>query len=192
MNGLKKLLIASMAVAALGISTEALGCATCGCSAEAVQAEKEACPPGCGKSCCAQKPKTGCCPVKAREACQTKRGCAAKVKKAGSAEIDTAALKRLLASDKKVTILDARSGKWDDKRRIPGADNLAASASAEEVGKKIPVKDALVVTYCANTECQASGKLAAHLKQLGYKNVIEYPKGIEGWEADGNEVVKVD
>jgi rhodanese-related sulfurtransferase len=33
--------------------------------------------------------------------------------------------------------------------------------------------------------------LAAHLKKLGYTNIMEYQEGIEGWIKAGNKVEKV-
>lgn len=110
--------------------------------------------------------------------------------KAEVAEINTAGLKALLDAGATVTVLDARSGKYDDGRRIPGAAALAADASEEDAAKAIGSKDALVVTYCANLKCPASAMLAHRLKELGYKNVIEYPYGIDGWDAAGNAVEK--
>jgi len=87
-----------------------------------------------------------------------------------------------------VAVFDARTGKYDDGKRIPGAGALNAESTAEEVAKAIKEKDSLVVTYCANLHCPASSKLAAHLRELGYKNVLEYRDGIAGWLADGNKV----
>ena len=55
----------------------------------------------------------------------------------------------------------------------------------------IPSKNSLVVTYCSNPKCPASGMLAANLKKLGYKTVLEYPHGIEGWVAAGQKHEKV-
>jgi rhodanese-related sulfurtransferase len=134
--------------------------------------------------------------------CEPKDGCAsgACMPKAGAAhgkmmakevamdakqkpDINTAVLSTLLRSGVPVTVLDARTGKYDDGRRIPGAQALSPEASAEEAAKLIPSKESLVVTYCANLHCPASAALAAHLRKLGYKNVLEYPYGIEGWAA---------
>jgi len=107
-----------------------------------------------------------------------------------AAIINTKALKQMLAAGSKVVVLDARSGKWDDGRRIPGAKALSSSASEEEAAALISSKDALVVTYCTNLKCPASAQLAKRLKELGYKNIIEYPYGIEGWVAEGNAIDK--
>lgn len=105
----------------------------------------------------------------------------------GSA-IDTAALAALLRAKTALTLLDARSGKYDDGKRISGAKSLNAASTDEEVARTIPAKDALVVTYCAGPKCSASGQLAERLRKDGYKNVIEYPQGIAGWIEAGNAV----
>jgi rhodanese-related sulfurtransferase len=105
------------------------------------------------------------------------------------ATIDTAALATLLKAKVPMVVFDARSGKYDDGRRIPGATQLSSKATAAQVAKAIPKKDSLVVTYCSNLKCPASAKLAKHLKSLGYTNVIEYPKGIQGWAEAGQTVV---
>ncbi len=105
------------------------------------------------------------------------------------AEIDTEALKELVKSGACV-IVDARSGKWDTGERIPGAVALTSGADPAVVEKALGKKDSLVITYCSNVQCPASHMLAVYLKGLGYDNVIEYPKGIDGWKAAGNAVEK--
>ncbi|KKM05617.1 hypothetical protein LCGC14_1752310, partial [marine sediment metagenome] len=42
--------------------------------------------------------------------------------------------------------------------------------------------------YCVNLKCPASKNLYIHLKKLGYKNVLEYPFGIERWLESGNDI----
>lgn len=113
-----------------------------------------------------------------------------KGQKSKHAEVNTAALKALLDAKAAVTVLDARSGKYDDGRRIPGAQSLNASSTGEEIAKVLPDKAALVVTYCAGLTCPASTKLAEKLKELGYSNVVEYPEGIAGWTEAGNAVTE--
>ncbi|HOX07896.1 MAG TPA: rhodanese-like domain-containing protein [Planctomycetota bacterium] len=105
-------------------------------------------------------------------------------------EINTQVLATLIDSGAPMVILDARTGKYDDGRRIPGAKALSPQASAAEAAKVIPAMETLVVTYCANTHCPASGKLAAALRTMGYKHVLEYPYGIDGWAAAGMKVEK--
>ncbi len=98
-------------------------------------------------------------------------------------------LAKLIADKAPVIILDARSGKWDDGKRIPGAKQLTDKSTPEEVGKLLPDKAAKIVTYCSNLKCPASLHLAEHLKKLGYTNVIKYPGGLEDWLKAGREVV---
>ncbi len=106
------------------------------------------------------------------------------------ATVETAALAVLVKSGVPLVLLDARTGKFDDGRRIPGAKQLSPKATAEDAAALIKAKDSLVVTYCANTKCPASGHLAERLKELGYTNVLEYPQGIEGWTKAGLSVEK--
>ena len=97
-------------------------------------------------------------------------------------------LENIIESNVPMVLLDARSGKWDDKSRIPGAQSLNDKSTREEVEKIIKTKDTLVVTYCSNLKCPASNRLYIHLKKLGYKNVLEYPFGIQGWLEAGNDI----
>lgn len=136
------------------------GCGACGPAAAA--GAKTACGFDCAKACC---------------------GLAAKE----TAAITTAVLKTLLEANAAV-VLDARSGKWDDGKRVPGASSLSPNATAEGAADLIPSKDALVVTYCSSTRCSASSMLARRLRELGYKNILEYPVGIAGWIEGGNDV----
>ncbi len=106
------------------------------------------------------------------------------------AKINTAALAALIAAKAPMIILDARSGKYDDGKRIPGAKSLNADSSDDAIKALLPDKSALIVTYCANLDCPASHKLAEKLIKSGYVNLIEYPEGIEGWQKAGREVEK--
>jgi rhodanese-related sulfurtransferase len=177
--------VAALAVA--GIVTQAKAeCGKCG------PAETEVAKPACKSACtaaakaCAPGCKKSCGGGKAGEAC--KPGCEKACCAGEIAKLNTSGLKALLGSGVNVTVLDARSGKYYDGRRIPGAASLSPKATAEEAAGAIPSKDALVVTYCSNLKCQASNMLATQLKGLGYKNVIEYPNGIAGWADAGLEV----
>lgn len=142
-----------------------------------------------GKTCghCAPKAEAGC---PAKGACGAKAAATADAAapKAAYGTVDTAALQKLLASGTALVLLDARTGKWDDGQRLPGAKALAPDATAEQAAAAVPAKDSLVVTYCSNTKCPASAKLAERLVELGYTNVLKYPDGIQAWTAAGNKV----
>jgi len=132
----------------------------------------------CGTSAKAGECKDGACAVgKDGKACCEEHGV-----------VNTAALATLIRTKVPVTILDARSGKYDDGKRVPGARQLSPAAKDEDVAKALPDKQALIVTYCAGPGCPASKELAEHLEKLGYTNVIEYPEGIPAWIKAGNTV----
>lgn len=106
--------------------------------------------------------------------------------KAEKATLNTAALKTLMANNVQMIVVDARTGKYDDGRRIGNAQTLSPQATAEEIAKVIPSKDDLVVAYCSNVKCPASTYLWTHLNKMGYHNVVVYPEGIDGWMAAEN------
>ena len=93
--------------------------------------------------------------------------------------------------DGHVVALDARTGAFDDGRRVPGARMLAPTAKDAEVTALLPDKKALVVTYCTGLKCPASHMLGEKLRAMGYVNVLEYHEGIDGWAAAGNAVEQV-
>ena len=106
--------------------------------------------------------------------------------------IDTEGLQQIVSEGSSATIIDARSAKYDDGKRIPGAIALTADASDENIAAALPNKDAQIVTYCSNLKCPASDKLAKRLTALGYNNVVKYPEGIEGWSTAGQKVVETE
>ena len=65
---------------------------------------------------------------------------------------------------------------------------MTTESSEDAVAAALPSKDALVVAYCSNLKCPASAKLAEKLVGLGYKNVLKYPEGLEGWIQSGYEI----
>lgn len=102
--------------------------------------------------------------------------------------VTPADVKKLLDSKEPVVLVDARSGKYDDGRRIGDALSLNAKSDEKEIAKLLPDKDAKIVAYCANLKCPAGPEFARHLKKLGYKNVHELPVGIDGWVEAGHPV----
>lgn len=135
---------------------------------------------------CSTAKKAECSSGKKAES--TAQSCAADHKGHAVKTLSTDELKAVVESEKAVVVLDARSGKYDDGRRIPGAKTLSEKSTPEEVAKVVGDKDTEVVTYCSNLQCPASARLAAHLKKLGYTHVTEYPEGIAGWVEAGNTV----
>lgn len=108
------------------------------------------------------------------------------------AAVDTATMAILLRANVPVVLLDARSERDDDGKRIPGAVRLPAGSTAYQVQQAVGRKGRLVVTYSGSLPCPASLKLYRHLRNLGYDNVLDYPDGLAGWQAAGYPVERTD
>ena len=119
--------------------------------------------------------------------CPPKKSCSSEVAKK-KAELNTPALKALVDAKLPLVILDARSGKYDDGRRIGNAKQLSHQAGPREIAQLVPSKQSLVVTYCGGVKCPLSKMLATRLEKLGYTNVIEFPQGMKGWTQAGFSV----
>ena len=115
---------------------------------------------------------------------------AAKTEQHAYGILDSAALKALVTAKTPMVLVDARTPKWDDGRRIPGALYVPADSDDAAIAKALPDKNALIVAYCTNLQCPASKMLAEKLVKSGYKNVMKYPDGLEGWIAAGNAVTE--
>jgi rhodanese-related sulfurtransferase len=169
--GVMRIGISVLAVTAIcALGADALACDGCGCQAAA-------------------KPKAECkaaCAA-AKTACES---CPAKAGTHGYTKIDTDGLDKLIQSGEEFVLIDARSGKYDDGRRIGSAKQLAATASEEEIAKALPNKDAKIVAYCSSKKCPASAMLLDRLATLGYKDLVKYPDGIGGWADAGKPVKK--
>ncbi|MBF0243818.1 MAG: rhodanese-like domain-containing protein [Planctomycetes bacterium] len=146
----------------------------------------------CDKCKAADKAKCGKCKTKAKCGKCTADAECDRCKARKSASISTEELKELLVSQTPPLLLDARTGKFDDGQRIPGALSLHAGSSPEEIAKALPSKEALIVTYCANLKCPASSHLTKLLRKQGYKNIREYSQGIQGWISAGGSVDKAE
>lgn len=183
--------IAAVLGAGLSVYVHA-GCGACGGDAGHTHAKKAAVKTQTDakavcQACTADKKPCKACPVAA-----TAKAKAAKAKAVAHAvkTVTTDQLANMIEKNETVVVLDARSGKYDDGRRIPGAKSLNAKSTPEEVAAVVGDKDTKIVTYCSGVKCPASGYLAKHLTKLGYKNVIEYPEGIAGWAESGKKVEK--
>lgn len=111
-----------------------------------------------------------------------------KVEAVEVSKINTKALWAMVSARVAVAIVDARTGKWDDGVRIPGARALSPKANIDEIKRMLPDRKALIITYCASLKCPASSMLFKRLKSMGYVNLIEYPQGIKGWKEAGYPV----
>lgn len=175
---MKIIKIATVAVAALvgvGSAVALANCGVCGVEKDHDKAKEGDKAAACADGVCALDKKADhkVCPVASKEAV-----------------VNTEGLATLLQAKIPLKLFDARSGKYDDGQRLPGAQQLSADADEAVITQALPDKSALVVTYCAGVKCPASKALADRLKKLGYSNVIEYPQGIAGWLEAGKAVEK--
>ncbi len=90
-------------------------------------------------------------------------------------------IKHKIDSDEPITIIEALPEKYFVAEHLPGALNIPHDQIRERAPAMLPDKDALIVVYCASTECQNSRIAASTLQQLGYKNVREYVEGKQHW-----------
>ena len=84
-----------------------------------------------------------------------------------------------------VTVVDALPAAPYAQRHLPGALNLVAEDTDEQIAENLRDKGAPIVTYSTDTSCARGPQLAERLEALGYGNVRSYREGIEDWVAAG-------
>ena len=93
-------------------------------------------------------------------------------------------LQALIEADD-VTVVDALGGDYYAQQHLPGAVALVEADVDRLAGTVLPDKTAPIVTYCSNTACPNSGRVAERLTRLGYGNVRKYEAGIQDWVEAG-------
>lgn len=69
------------------------------------------------------------------------------------------------------------------KAHLPGAINVPFDdAFNDRIQSAVPDKNASVIVYCADSDCQLSPQAAEHLDRLGYTKVFDYKAGKADWE----------
>ncbi len=89
-------------------------------------------------------------------------------------------LKAKMDRGEKFVLVDALSAKHYDSSHLPGAINLPYEF-VDEAETVLPDKDAEIVVYCMNPDCEASTEEARELEEMGYRNVLHYAEGKQGW-----------
>jgi rhodanese-related sulfurtransferase len=91
--------------------------------------------------------------------------------------------------DGKVVLIDCNGSDSYKAGHIPGAVDF--SANKETLATKLPAdKNALVVAYCGNENCNAYKAGAAAATKLGYTNVKHYSGGLAGWKKSGEKLAQ--
>ena len=94
-------------------------------------------------------------------------------------QISGAEAKKLMDSENRYIIIDARTQSEYDDGHIPGAILIPEYEIADRAEKELPDKDQLILVYCRSGR---RSKIAAEeLVKLGYTNVKEFG-GIIDWE----------
>ena len=94
-------------------------------------------------------------------------------------------LSRKLERGEPIVVVDALPPMSYAHSHLPGAINLPPERVDEAAEKRMPDKDAEVVVYCANPECESSTDTARRLLALGFTNVRHYPGGKDEWRRLG-------
>lgn len=95
--------------------------------------------------------------------------------------IEARAVKVLMDSEIPFVLLDARGGRWKDPNILPGAQFASYESSEEEIAALVPNKNSLVVVYCYSAACPLGNKLIERLVELGYRQILYYPGGLNEW-----------
>lgn len=97
-------------------------------------------------------------------------------------------LKKKMEEHPEVPVINVLPKEYFDKKHITGSKNIQEAELEERIPKELPDKEKEVIVYCASTECQASPRSAKKLEEMGYKNVIDFEAGVQGWEEAGFEL----
>ena len=87
-------------------------------------------------------------------------------------------------------LVEALPEKYYRDGHLPGAIQLNHDEVRAQAESRLPVKDAFIVVYCANTACQNSRMVARTLASMGYTNVAEYEEGKPDWIEAGLAIEK--
>ena len=100
--------------------------------------------------------------------------------KAATRDITREELRAKMDRGDPFVLVDALSQEHYASSHLPGAVNLPYEF-ADEAEKMLPDKDAEIVVYCMNVDCEASGMEARELVGMGYANVRHYAAGKQDW-----------
>lgn len=103
-------------------------------------------------------------------------------------QVKTEELSGWLKKGEKVWVLDTRSARFDDMKRLPGAMSLPYNTPEGGIREKIPDFESKVVVYCGHEKCPASQYMAERLVRLGYQKVYRYGGGVKAWSKEGKPI----
>jgi rhodanese-related sulfurtransferase len=99
-------------------------------------------------------------------------------------EITREELRAKMDRGDRFVLVDALSQEHYASSHLPGAVNLPYEF-VDEAEKVLPDKDAEIVVYCMNVDCEASELESWELVEMGYANVRHYAAGKQDWMRAG-------
>ena len=93
-----------------------------------------------------------------------------------------------IQANEKLTLIEALSQDEFDKGHIAGAIRMTKDEVEAQAPKLLTDKNARIVVYCANLECNASPAVTGKLTSLGYTDVSDYKEGKADWIKAGHPV----
>jgi len=82
-----------------------------------------------------------------------------------------------IRSENRPVLINGLSEDAFKAKRIPGSINVTEN-NLECAKNVIPDRDQDIVVYCANSDCEASPRLAEKLMYIGYNNVWDFEDGL--------------
>ena len=103
--------------------------------------------------------------------------------------VDAEGLIRMAKADSTVQIVDVRTPEeWMETGRIAGAIPIDYNAQDFDARLLQLNKEKPVIVYC--NAGSRSTKAAEEMRELGFKNVINYSGGMKDWKKKGHETVR--
>ncbi len=106
-------------------------------------------------------------------------------------EISRDELKRELAGEPSLTLVEALGAAFFDDAHLPGAINIPPDQVDRLAASLLPDRNAQIVVYCSGT-CENSEIAARRLEELGYESVRVYLGGKEDWVEHGLPIERTD
>ncbi len=88
----------------------------------------------------------------------------------------------MLLSATRPTLVEALPERYYADKHLPGALNLPHDRVDALAPMLLPDRNAEIVVYCANRQCQNSHIAAHRLTVLGYTDIAVYPGGKQDWD----------
>jgi len=99
--------------------------------------------------------------------------------------ISRESLQAMLDRGETLTLVEALPPQYYEQGHLPGAINLPHDEIRQRAAALLPDRDALIVVYCASTECRNSRLATDTLQRMGYANAVEYVDGKRDWVEAG-------